>query len=77
MGGNRKHGFMRGNASGRRRAFWEIDWRCDGCLKMKPYHSCRNGTLDGQSLCNRCDYKRMAIAAAQRQGATARPVSGQ
>lgn len=53
MAGNRKHGFRRGNASGRRPAFWEQPWFCHGCNKMHPYNRFRNGTLDGRNLCDR------------------------
>lgn len=60
MGGNRKHGFMRGNASGRRRAFWEIPWFCDGCKIKHAYTRCRNGMLDGRSLCDRLYYRELA-----------------
>jgi hypothetical protein len=66
MGGNRKYGFRRGNANGRRRAFFEADWTCDGCLKRKSYRSSKTGTLDGRTLCDRCyDQRTPAIAAAK------------
>ena len=52
MGGNRKHGFRRGNASGRNGAG---QWYCNGCEKMHPYARFRNGTLDGRSYCDRTD----------------------
>ena len=50
MGGNRKHGYMRGNASGRNGAG---AWYCNGCGKMHPYSRFRNGTTDGKSYCDR------------------------
>jgi len=33
MGGNKKHGFMRGNANGRNGTNTPIPWFCTGCNK--------------------------------------------
>lgn len=33
MGGNRKHGFARGNASGRNGQTYGQKWFCDGCQR--------------------------------------------
>ncbi|WP_139322985.1 hypothetical protein [Deinococcus marmoris] len=33
MGGNRKHGFARGNASGRNGQTYGPKWFCDGCQR--------------------------------------------
>jgi hypothetical protein len=53
MGGNRKHGFMRGNRGG----FKPVSWYCDGCGKFHAGTRSRNGTLDGRSLCDRLYYR--------------------
>jgi hypothetical protein len=52
MGGNRKHGFRRGNANGRNGNHAK-DWFCDGCQKMHGYKITAWGTLDGRKLCSR------------------------
>jgi hypothetical protein len=45
---------LRGNASGRRRAFWELDWTCAGCHRVKRYTADRTRTLAGLDLCSTC-----------------------
>jgi len=53
MGGNRKHGYLRGNGGG----FKGSPWFCDGCQKMHPYSRERNGIHGtGKSYCNRTYY---------------------
>ena len=52
MAGNRKHGFMRGNANGRN-GNHSPDWFCDGCKKVHGYKVISWGTLEGQRLCGR------------------------
>ena len=52
MGGNRKHGFRRGNANGRN-GYPAAPWFCAGCRK---HHAGRTGGtvgLDGVKLCER------------------------
>ncbi len=61
MGGNRKHGYRRGNRGG----FKGEPWFCDGCKKLHVYTRFRNGTLDGCSLCDR-RYNRESEATAAR-----------
>lgn len=55
MGGNRKHGFLRGNRGGPKLEQW---W-CDECKKLHKYNVMRNGTLDGRDLCNKAYYREM------------------
>jgi len=56
MGGNRKHGFRRGNRGG----FKPSPWFCDACQKLHEARRSRNGTLDGRSLCDRGYYRELA-----------------
>lgn len=56
MGGNRKHGFLRGNRGGVK----PDAWFCDACQKKHEARRSRNGTLDGRSLCDRTYYKEAA-----------------
>ena len=56
MSGNRKHGFMRGNANGRKRASWLNSWYCDGCKREHGHQVFKNG-LNGLLLCDRQYYK--------------------
>ena len=56
MGGNRKHGYRRGNRGG----FKGEPWFCHVCQRLHPYSQERNGTLDGRSLCNMQDRREMA-----------------
>lgn len=53
MGGNRKHGYMRGNRGGVKPS----PWYCDACQRMHDGRRSRNGTLDGRSLCDRAYYR--------------------
>lgn len=48
---------LRGNASGRKPAWWEVPFYCDGCKKMHGKKVERNKTLDGLLLCNRQYYR--------------------
>lgn len=57
MGGNRKHGFMRGNGNGRSKA--KPDWHCHGCNKSHKALTPRNLALDKKDYCNRTYYKMM------------------
>jgi hypothetical protein len=52
MSGNKKHGYRRGNASGRRKSILDADWFCDGCRKTHRHQVERNGN-GGKSFCNR------------------------
>lgn len=49
MAGNKKHGYLRGNNGG----FKPQSWFCNGCQRLHPGKTPRNGTLDGRSLCDR------------------------
>jgi len=53
MGGNRRHGYARGNGGGAK----PEPWFCDACQKQHAGRRSRNGTLDGRSLCDRAYYK--------------------
>lgn len=53
MGGNRKHGFRRGNGGSPPLQ----SWFCDGYQKYHPGNRSRNGTLDHKDLCDRQYYK--------------------
>lgn len=48
MAGNKKHGYRRGNASGRTKSIKHNDWFCNGCKKSHAYGTFRNG-LNGFS----------------------------
>lgn len=51
MGGNRKHGYMRGaHHVGN---WWEKPFFCDGCKKTHGPKIVRFGMLDGRMLCTR------------------------
>jgi len=56
MGGNRKHGFMRGNASGRNGTAWPAPWFCDGCKRDHGGRTFKNG-LKGSVYCDRQYFK--------------------
>lgn len=56
MGGNRKHGFMRGNANGRRRAHYEITFFCEGCQREHGAKVERVGYKE-KLYCNRQYFK--------------------
>lgn len=61
MGGNRKHGFMRGNASGRNGFGTPKKWFCTGCERE---HGGRvNRTKLGEA--DYCDRKYLALKAKQ------------
>jgi len=53
MGGNRKHGFMRGNASGRTYDHRFRKFFCNGCQKEHGRRVERWQMTDGAMLCNR------------------------
>jgi len=57
MGGNRKHGFMRGNQNGRKRPHWARKFYCDGCQREHGPYVERTKTLNSLLLCNRQYYK--------------------
>ena len=44
---------LRGNANGRRPAYWQVPFYCDGCKKTHGKNVQRTGTLEGQLLCDR------------------------
>lgn len=52
MGGNRKHGFMRGNAAGRNGVGNE-KWFCHGCQKQHTGQTMRNKMSDGFDYCDK------------------------
>jgi hypothetical protein len=52
MGGNRKHGYARGNRGG----FRGSPWFCEGCQKEHPYRRERNG-YNGKSWCDMTFYR--------------------
>jgi len=52
MAGNRKHGFMRGNAAGRNGSGNE-QWFCHGCQKKHAARTMRNKMLDGFDYCDK------------------------
>ncbi len=56
MGGNRKHGFMRGNANGRNGSSKKPPWHCAGCNKNHQGSTFRT-LLDGSDYCERTYYK--------------------
>jgi hypothetical protein len=56
MGGNRKHGFRRGNGGGVK----PQPWTCDGCGKTKRGGDWKNVQLDRRCLCDTCDGKELA-----------------
>lgn len=73
MGGNRKHGFLRGNRGGVK----PDPWFCDACQKKHEARRSRNGTLDGRSLCDRAYYREAsAKLAAERRNAALAPSNG-
>jgi len=56
MGGNRKHGFMRGSAAGRNGARMPQPWFCDGCQKEHGRSVFKTG-LNGSIYCDRQYFK--------------------
>ena len=44
---------LRGNANGRKPAYWETTFHCDGCNKRHGSKVARNETLDGRVMCDR------------------------
>ena len=59
MGGNRKHGFRRGNANGRTKPYWVRPFFCAGCGKMHGERVERTG-IAGKLFCERTYYKESA-----------------
>jgi len=57
MSGNRKHGFMRGNAAGRNGSGTPDKWFCQGCKKMHTGRTMRTRMLDGFDYCDREYYR--------------------
>jgi hypothetical protein len=48
---------LRGNAGGRRRAHWQVDWFCFACQKKHGWRVTRTKALDGNDYCDRQYYK--------------------
>ena len=44
---------LRGNANGRRPAFWQVPFYCDACAKTHGGNVDRTRTLDGRLMCER------------------------
>lgn len=61
MAGNKKHGFRRGNSSGRTKPSWKKTFYCDGCKKEHGENVFRNG-INGLLLCDMQYYKLKGIA---------------
>lgn len=61
MAGNRKHGFMRGNANGRNGSLFVPKWFCSGCEKEHGGRVSRNKMLDGFDYCDRQYYRRKEL----------------
>ena len=57
MGGNRKHGYRRGNANGRNGSNTKPDWFCNGCQRYHKDKTMRTRALDGYDYCDRQYYK--------------------
>lgn len=66
MGGNRKHGYRRGNRGGCK----PEAWYCDGCKKIHAGRRSRNGTIDGRSLCDREYWKEKNAQQKQQENPT-------
>ena len=71
MAGNRKHGYRRGNASGRN-GNHPSNWYCDGCQREHGYKVTSWGTLDKKRLCSRQYEKAAKQAATNAKPATSR-----
>ena len=56
MGGNRKHGFLRGNANGRNGLFMPKPFFCHGCNKIHCRTVERTIGLDNLIYCDRYYY---------------------
>ena len=67
MGGNRKHGFRRGNANGRNGSGVSPKWFCQGCGKMHGGQVSRTRMLDGFDYCDRQYFKRKEAEFAERK----------
>lgn len=55
MAGNRAHGFLRGNASGRNGAGKPSPWYCEGCKKEHVGQTSRT-LLEGSDYCDKTYY---------------------
>lgn len=65
MGGNRKHGFARGNASGRNGHPNESKWFCEGCQREHGGTVCST-VIYGRVYCDR-QANRIETARSQRR----------
>jgi hypothetical protein len=52
MAGNRRHGFLRGNANGRNGSSTPAPWHCAGCGRLHGGRVTRTG-LAGHDYCDR------------------------
>lgn len=52
MGGNRKHGYARGNRSGRNSTTYPPPWYCIGCERTHGSKVFRN-VIHGENYCDR------------------------
>ena len=50
---------LRGNAGGRKSAYWQVPFYCDGCKKTHGKNVMRTKTLDGLLLCDRQYFKHL------------------
>jgi len=53
MAGNKKHGYLRGNANGRNGSSHVNNWFCNGCQKTHTGKTFRNKMLDGFDYCDK------------------------
>ncbi len=65
MGGNRKHGFARGNANGRNGHPSEYKWVCAGCQREHGGTVCST-VIYGLAYCNR-QANRIEVARSKRR----------
>lgn len=63
MGGNRKHGYMRG--AHHVHNYWAKPFFCDGCKRTHGPKIDRFGLLDGRMLCTRQYYRTLDQERAQ------------
>lgn len=48
---------LRGNANGRKPAYWQVSFHCDGCGKTHGKNVDRTETLDGKLMCDEAYFK--------------------
>jgi hypothetical protein len=58
MGGNRKHGFLRGNRNGRNGSNTPRSWYCTGCETSHVGTTERTGIYQVGDFCNKTYFKR-------------------